>query len=139
MKRILAIALSTLATLGASTGALAQDRALVANVPFNFTVGETSMPAGEYIISAPDNGVVRFQSRDKQVTATVAALPGHQDSSGGPKLVFDRYGNQYFLHRVLCARNSRMNIDVPAWKQEKRARSREAKLETGEKVLVAAR
>lgn len=139
MKRILAIALSTLATLGASTGALAQDRALVANVPFNFTVGETPMPAGEYIISAPDSGVVKIESRDKQVAASVTTLPGHQDVKGGPKLVFNHYGNQYFLHRVLCAQNTRMNIDIPSWKQEKRARSREAKLETGEQVLVAAR
>ena len=38
MKRIQAIALLTIATLSATVGARAQQRAVIANIPFNFTV-----------------------------------------------------------------------------------------------------
>jgi hypothetical protein len=40
MKRISAIALFTIATLAAATGLAAQESAVKANIPFNFTVGD---------------------------------------------------------------------------------------------------
>ena len=136
MKRILAIALFTIATLSASTGSLAQDRALRANIPFNFTVGETQMPAGEYIITSPSSGLVRVQSQDRRAIATVSTSQGGHESKAGSKLVFNHYGNQYFLHRVLCPLTYRLNVDVPVWKAEKKARMNEAKLDRDDQILV---
>ncbi len=138
MKFFPAVALLSLATVSAVPGASAQDRALKANIPFNFTVGESSLPAGKYILSAPVAGLVRVVSEDRRLTATVVASKGYNETKGSSKLVFDKYQNQYFLDRILCPTAGRMNVEIAAWRLEKRARSREAKLETGEHVLVAA-
>jgi hypothetical protein len=62
MKRINAIALFTIVTLTAATQLVAQEPAVKANIPFNFTAGQKSMPAGEYTISSPDTHVLKIQS-----------------------------------------------------------------------------
>jgi hypothetical protein len=63
------------------------------------------------------------------------------ESRSGSQLVFDKYGDQYFLHRVLCPTVSSLNLDVPQGKAENQARSRslEAKLPNGEETMVAAK
>jgi hypothetical protein len=55
--------------------------------------------------------------------------------------VFDKYGDQYFLHEVLCPSVHSLNLDITASKAEKKARERaiEAKLPKGEQTMVAAR
>ena len=45
----------------------------------------------------------------------------------GSELVFQRYGDQYFLHEVLCPATASTNVDIPASRLEKRERT-EAKL-----------
>jgi len=141
MNRISAIGLLTIASLAACTGAIAQQPGLKANIPFDFTVGDTWMPAGEYTISPPQRQIVRFRSADLAKTATIATSQSFYESSSGSKLVFDRYGDQYFLHRVLCPTVSSLNLDVPPGKSEKQARSRslEAKLHNGAETMVAAK
>ena len=139
MKRISALALLTLASLGACTGATAQESALIAKIPFNFTVGEKGLPAGEYTITSPSAGIVRIVSQDKRVSASVTATHSNHEAPGAGQLEFNRYGNSYFLHRVLGPSTSTMSFDVAAWKSEKRARRLEAQLTPTEQVLVAAR
>ena len=141
MKRISAIGLLTIASLATCTGAIAQQPALKANIPFDFTVGNTWMPAGEYTISSPLRQVVQLRSADLAKTATIVSSQSFNESSSGSKLVFDKYGDQYFLHRVLCPSVTSLNLDVPQGKAEKQARSRslEAKLPNGEETMVAAK
>lgn len=139
MKRTGAIALLTVALLSASTGVLAQEGAVVADVPFNFTVGAKLLPAGKYTISSPSSGVVHIQNADRKLFASVVALKSNHESDGGGKLVFNRYGDQYFLHRILCRSKYHLNLDIPSSKSEKTARTREAKLQPDEQTLVAAR
>jgi hypothetical protein len=141
MKRISAIGLLTIASLATCTGAIAQQPALKANIPFDFTVGNTWMPAGEYTISSPLRQVLQLRSADLAKTATIVSSQGFQESGSGSELVFDKYGDQYFLHRVLCPTVSSLNLDVPPSKSEKQARSRslEAKVHHGEETMVAAK
>jgi hypothetical protein len=141
MKRIPAIGLLTIAWLATCTGAIAQQPTLKANIPFNFTVGNTWMPAGEYTISSPLRHIVQLRSADLAKIATVASSQSFSEPGSGSKLVFDRYGDQYFLHQVLCPSVSSLNLDVPQGRAEKSARSRylEAKLHSGEPTLVAAK
>jgi hypothetical protein len=134
-----ALALLTLAASFAVPGALAQGVVLKAHVPFSFTVGTTYLPSGEYIISTPLSGVVRIENTENHRVATVSTSRAYHESDRGNKLVFERYGAVYFLHRILCPMTTQMNVDLPRGKLEKRARSREAMFETGEQVLVAAR
>ncbi len=139
MKVMQALALFTFAASLAVPGASAQGVVLKANVPFAFTLGETHLPSGEYLISSPFAGVIRVQNQETPSEVSVATSKGFSDAGGKNSLVFERYGSQYFLHRILCSTTARMNVDIPAWKPEKKARSREAKLKTGEQIMVAAR
>jgi hypothetical protein len=139
MKRISAIGLLTIASLATCTGAIAQQ--LKANIPFGFTVGNTWMPAGEYTISSPLRQVVQVRSTDLARIATLVSSQSYNESKSGSKLVFDKYGDQYFLRRVLSPNFASLNLDVPQGKAEKQARSRslEAKLHNGEETMVAAK
>jgi hypothetical protein len=95
--RILAIA-----ALAAASG-LAQNYAILqANVPFEFTMGNKTMPSGEYLVDPSLNAnVMVFRSADRKhsylIMGTAVTSPAGQRA---PKLVFHRYGNQYFLSEV---------------------------------------
>ena len=99
------------------------------------------MPAGEYTISTPLRQIVEVRSADRTKTATIVSSQSYNESGSGSKLVFDKYGDQYFLRHILCHSIASLNLDVPQGKAEKSARSRslEAKLHTVEEILVAAK
>ena len=137
MKRITAIALFSIASLATSIGAVAQ-QGMKANIPFDFTVGNTKLPAGEYRITSIEQEV-RLQSANNASMATVVSLHSNVQPGSQSELVFLKYGNRYFLHRVLSASNSSMDLDIATGKAEKEARSEEARLNTRQEVLVAAR
>lgn len=141
MKRISALALLTIASMATCIGAIGQQAAIKANIPFDFTVGDIWMPAGEYTISSPTREVVQVRSADLARTATIVSMESSHESGSGSQLLFDKYGDQYFLHRVLCPTVTSLNLDLPQGKPEKQARSRslEAKLHKGEETLVAAK
>lgn len=138
MKRISTIALLAIASMATCAGALGQDRAIKANIPFDFTVGNTWMPAGEYRISSLSGGPV-IELRSAHKAAFVIGSPSQNESNSGSKLVFDKYGDYYFLRHVQCPIVASLNLDVPQGKAEKRARSLEARLHNGEETLVAAK
>ena len=142
MNRILAIASLTIATLASGAGAFAQQ--LKANIPFDFTVGNTTMPAGEYTIWSPSRNFVDLRSTDHGSTATIVGNQSYYEakSKSGGELVFARYGDQYFLDSVLCPGVSALNLDIAKGKAEKRAHTRalEANISNeGLKTLVAMR
>ena len=58
MNRILSIALVLASTLAAAGTSSAQDHKVKATVPFNFTVGDKTVPAGTYTISSSPNSPV---------------------------------------------------------------------------------
>jgi hypothetical protein len=139
MKRITALALLTIASLASYSSANAQERGMKANIPFDFTVGNTWLPAGEYTIYSPAQQVIRLHNADNTSAATVVSSHSNYEAGSGSKLIFLKYGDRYFLHRVLCPANSALNLDIAQGKAEKEARTQEAKLHTGNEVLVAAR
>jgi hypothetical protein len=138
MKRITATALFTLAALVTAGGVMAQGRAVRATVPFDFTVGDKLLPAGNYEISKPSAGIIELQSRDNHVTMLAAANYDSHESRNGSKLVFDKYGDQYFLSEILC-QPSAINVRVPLSKAEQHARMQQAMLQTSNQIYVAAK
>lgn len=140
MKRTQTIALSLAAVLSCGTTALAQDHAVQATVPFDFTVGTSLLPAGTYTITPVSDGVISIRDRDKHVAIlSEANADGNRAKRG--ELVFDKYADQYFLREVLCE-SSAMNIALPVTKAEKRARKQEtenASMPNVTEVLVAAK
>ena len=139
MNRFSAIALLAIASVAMCAGAIAQQPGLKANIPFDFTVGNTWMPAGEYTIASPTHEVLELKSGSH--IALVVSTQSNDESKSGSKLVFDKYGNQYFLHEVLSPNHVSLNLKIAPSKAEKRARERviEAQLPGGEQTMVAAR
>ena len=82
----------------------AQSIKLKANVPFDFTVNNKEMPAGEYTVNTVPGSLV-LSLRQESAGATALSLssnmtePG-KPSSGESQLVFHRYGNHYVLTQV---------------------------------------
>ena len=75
---------------------------VVANIPFDFTVGKTTLPAGEYVVQRGSSPATLFvQNKETYEAATVLAISVEDRSSlGEAKLVFDRHGNEHSLSQV---------------------------------------
>lgn len=100
----------------------AQDHVAKATVPFGFSVGDKWVPAGTYTITSDNYRPETIYVRDKDGKIIVMALTySDSERSGGGKLVFTKYGDQYFLHEVLCSACG-MNVALPGSKHEKVAR-----------------
>jgi hypothetical protein len=99
--------LSAMVLLTSVASAQAQSLAyrVKVNIPFDFTVGEKKLPAGEYSVGRAlqrsDDIVVQLSDlagRSKAIrltNATITSQPNKRSS-----LVFHRYGDQYFLFQV---------------------------------------
>ena len=138
MKRITAIALFVIAAFITTGRAVAQDRAVRATVPFDFTVGDKLLPAGTYTITTASSDVIELRNYDRRIAILSTATPDSKESRNGSKLVFDKYGDQYFLSEILC-QSASMNVNLPTSKAEKRARVQEAMLHSVSEVFVAAK
>lgn len=101
MNRIFAT-LSSFALLTAAT-ALAQSTAVLRmDIPFEFRVGNTVLPAGHYqVLPQPLQNVLRITRLDCKGGVMIQT---HAVEATGipqtPTMEFHRYGNTYFLSRV---------------------------------------
>jgi len=81
------------------TSAWAQTGAVRATVPFDFTVGKQTLPAGEYRVTINGPGLLQVaRIAGPGAVSVMTNLTGggpSQDSS--PRLVFHRYGRRHFL------------------------------------------
>jgi hypothetical protein len=136
MKRMTALAFvaATLISMNAAR-AHAQAGTVDAKVPFDFVVQNQTLPAGTYRISyATQNGIL-IRSLDGRFHALTVASGADGLPQGENKLIFNQYGNRYFLHEVLCS-DMDMNLTVPRSKLEKRVRIEEAQLARTQTVAV---
>jgi len=79
----------------------AQSIMLKADIPFNFVVGDTQLPSGEYHVKQLRPGVIQVQdkvTRSSAIVMTTGVQTGKTSDVG--KLVFNRYGDNYFLSRI---------------------------------------
>ena len=75
-----------------------------ANIPFQFHAGNVRLPAGRYFIHVLDNTdltVMEITSADGS-TSALFDVQGTQATSSPAKseLIFDKYGNRYFLAKL---------------------------------------
>jgi len=75
-----------------------------ANIPFQFHAGNVKLPAGRYFIHVLDNTdltVMEITSADGS-TSALFDVQGTQATSSPAKseLIFDKYGNRYFLAKL---------------------------------------
>jgi hypothetical protein len=92
-----------LALAAAAVSAKAQSTGkVVANVPFEFSVGYKIMPAGEYSVQVitTSNGLMIQSADGKNSAVRLADLTDRAKAKSPARLVFHRYGERYFLAEV---------------------------------------
>jgi hypothetical protein len=115
----------------------AQSR-VAADVPFAFIMNDQSLASGHYevasrseqlaIIRNTQSGVGYFLIKSQHVESRYAE---------GAKLVFNRYGNVYFLSQIWDGQ-SNTGIQLPRSKREKEARLAESRFSSGPEVVIVA-
>jgi hypothetical protein len=104
MSRI--ILLGGLALLTAGAASAQTEESLRATIPFEFRVGQVTLPAGEYDVTydaldAPN--ILTVRSQDGRHTALVLTEPiDAKAPTKGARLVFDRDGDAYQLSEVFA-------------------------------------
>ena len=103
---LMSVALVTLSAHAAQAQTNGPER-VVAKIPFAFTVGKTSLPAGKYIFSivnpASDRKVLQIRSVDGRASAMVLTNSVKGIVTENAKLVFERYDDQYFFTQAQMA------------------------------------
>ena len=77
--------------------------AMVVDIPFAFTAGNATLPAGEYRVQKLDrnSAVLLIHCWDAKASALVITNAAEtKEPQTESKLVFNRYGNRYFLSQV---------------------------------------
>ena len=73
-------------------------------VPFQFHVGNTKLPAGQYLIHVLDDSdlsVMEIMSADGTISALFQVQETEAKSTPAKnELVFNKYGNRYFLNKL---------------------------------------
>lgn len=104
MKYVRTMITTVLLLAAASVVVQAQERPILrATVPFAFTVENTALPAGTYTfyVLPPYTMTLKVQSSDGRKTVFIPAIPSRKlQESKEMKLVFHRFGNEYFLAQV---------------------------------------
>ena len=95
--------LLTAATLFAQT--TASQRLMTVNIPFAFSAEDHALPEGEYLVlTVTPERSIRIVSIDGKHSAIVNTLPNYASGpSQNSRLVFHKYGNEYFLVQVWTA------------------------------------
>jgi hypothetical protein len=128
MKRF-AIAMGLLASIS-SLPLPAQTITLAGKVPFDFHVGSVDMPAGEYVIHQSGPVVTVHSAEAPRVSAMYLTLPSRAPAARADgALVFNRYGNDYFLSKVWIP-NSKEGRALRAGSREKELISHAATVQT---------
>ena len=80
--------------------------AVTAAIPFDFVVGDKTLPAGKYMVSSAtqDGSGLKIQNRNAKPAVFRFTSPINEKSTKRTaKMVFHRYGEQYFLAEIWSA------------------------------------
>ena len=105
MKPILFVVITVLGLALSNVPAHAQTGSRVfVNIPFDFSVGNTTLKAGSYTIEQLQSGILAFSSHDGKEHQFALTVPGDSgNQSQEAHLVFMRYGSEAFLNKVFFA------------------------------------
>jgi hypothetical protein len=115
--------LAVLAVCGAAltivpANAQSDSRAL-ANIPFDFSVGNTTLKAGSYSVEHLQSGILALSSSDNKEHQFAMTFPSDSDQqSQESHLVFIRYGSEVFLKRVSLSGNEN-SYELPESRRER--------------------
>ena len=100
--------------------AVAQEQAVVAQIPFAFENGSQHLPAGKYRIDFTSGPLLGLRGTGANSAGFAMTIP--KEASKTPqrgKVVFHRYGNRYFLSEVWIGGESTGRVCVQS-RAEKR-------------------
>ena len=96
--------LTLLLALTAISVSAQSQRSKITNIPFDFIVGEKTLPAGEYTVEPNRRDfdkVWLVQSRDGRTSAVFTTMPVRaSETQEKAKFVFHKYGDRYFLSQI---------------------------------------
>ena len=123
----------------ATAPAQAQSERLKSTIPFAFTAGKATMPAGAYSVSRPDGtqSLIQIQSG----TGVVLVLSPWREAANGnrdTRLVFNRYGDQYFLRAVWFVDNDGFTLPETKLEHETAAGLKDRRAANPEIVSIRA-
>jgi hypothetical protein len=114
--------MSTLALLAAASAYGQQ--VLRVDIPFEFSVANSVMPAGHYdVIGTPNMLKIYNYASRNSVLVTTNNIGGGSNESADSRLVFNRYGDKYFLAEVWATPGSPQGSGVIKSKAEREAAS----------------
>ena len=112
-----------------------------ANVPFNFSVGNKTLPAGVYDIrdiSSSGANTLLVHEREGQSSMIVGSNTGEAlKGADKTKLIFNRYGSQYFLAEIWVG-GATLGRELPKSSREKELAKELASDSTQGRVEVVA-
>jgi hypothetical protein len=80
---------------------------VIANIPFAFNVGKTTLPAGKYTIivlnPTSDRKTLQIRSLNGRSSAIVLTMASNGSLSDSAKLVFERYDDRYYFAQAQMA------------------------------------
>lgn len=96
--------LGLLLVMTAVSGHAQSESSKALNIPFDFIVGQKTLPAGEYLVQPnrkDSDNVWLVQSKDGHISALFTTMSVRaNEAQEKVKLVFHRYGDQYFLSQI---------------------------------------
>jgi len=104
------------------TSAHAQNpQAVAVNVPFGFEIGSKHMPPGTYRITRPMTDILQIGSRSDTALLLTRDEQSYKATKNS-KLVFDRYGDHYFLRQVWFSPETNTYVECSESKAERQAK-----------------
>lgn len=93
------------------------------NVPFGFEMGDKHFEPGTYIVRTPGTGVIELRGSGNAGLALTHDEQGKATKTA--KVVFDRYGDHYFLRQLWFNADESSYAECPESKGEKQAKRSE--------------
>jgi hypothetical protein len=91
----------------------------LANIPFDFSVGNTTLKAGSYSVEQLQSGILALSSSDNKEHQFAMTFPSDSDQqSQESHLVFIRYGSEVFLKKVSLSGNEN-SYELPESRRER--------------------
>ena len=120
MKSRIALVLATMIALIMGTSESLRSQTQITTlfkvqVPFDFRVGSSHLSAGHYRVLHVGSHLIQFQRDDGKANGLIPVMVTNtRFDIEGSKLVFNRYGNQYFLSQVWTAEDSQRHNCFPS-------------------------
>ena len=107
MKLCIAIMILCTAFVVSGNAQTSGSQTIRARIPFTFTVGDKTLPAGVYTVSvlnpSSDRKALQIRSETGRVSAIIQTNSVNGERDDEAKLVFRRYGERYFFAQAQMA------------------------------------